>query len=46
MAVIYTLAARLTDVQVKRIGDNSTTMKMEALVETLSYPVIKMKSRR
>ena len=46
VALIYTLAARLTDVQVKTIGDTSSTMEMEALVETLSDPVIKMKSRR
>ena len=46
VALIYTLAARLTDEQVKTIGDTSSTMDMEALVETLSDPVIKMKSRR
>lgn len=44
--LIYTLAARQTDVQVKTIGDSSSTMEMEALVETLSDHVIKMKSRR
>ena len=46
MALIYTLGARLTDEQVKTIGDTLTTMEMEALVETFSDPVIKMKSRR
>ena len=46
VALIYTLAARQTDVQVKTIGDTSYTMEMEALVETLSHHVIKMKSRR
>ena len=46
VALIYTLAARKTDMQVKTIGDTSSTMEMEALVETLSHHVIKMKSRR
>ena len=42
MALINTLIVRLTDVQVKTIGDTLSTMEMEALVETLSHPVIKM----
>ena len=46
VALIYTLADRQTDVQVKTIGDTSSTMEVEALVETLSDHVIKMKSRR
>ena len=46
MAGIYTLVGRLTEVQVKTIGDTVTTMETEALVETLSDSVIKMKPRR
>ena len=46
VALIYTLVARLTKVQVKKIGDTLTIMETEALVETSSDPVIKMKSRR
>ena len=46
VALIYILGARLTDEQVKTIGDTLTRMEMEALVETSSDPVIKMKSKR
>ena len=45
MALIYTLVARLTEVQVKKIGDTVTTMETKAQVDTLSDPVIKTKSR-
>ena len=34
LALIYTLEARLTEVQVKRVGDTVSTMEMDALVET------------
>ena len=45
VALIYTLAAMLTEVQFKAIGDTLTTMETVALVETLRDPLIKMKSR-
>ena len=40
------MVARLTEVAVKTIGQTVTTIEMGALVETLSDPVMKMKSRR
>ena len=46
MARICTLVARETEVEVKAIGHTVTTIEMRALVETLSDPLIKMKSRR
>ena len=46
MAVIYTLVARLGGVQVKTVGDTVTTSETEALVETLSDPLIRIRSRR
>ena len=46
MTLIYTSVARLTEVQVKTIGDTVTTMDTLALVETLTDSIIKMKSRR
>ena len=46
MAVIYTLVARLRKVQVKAMGDTVTTSKTEALVETMSNRLIRMKLRR
>ena len=45
MAVIYTLVSRLRGVQVKTVGDTVTTSKTEALVETLSDPLIRIRSR-
>ena len=42
VARICTLVARVTEVDVKAI----TTIEIGALVETLSDPLIKMKSRR
>ena len=44
--LLYTLVARLTKAQVKKIDDTVTTMDTEAFVETLSDPVIKMKFRQ
>ena len=46
MAVIYTLVATLREVQVKAMGNTVTTSETEALVETLSDRLIRMKSRR
>ena len=46
MAVIYTLVARLREVQFKAMGNTVTTSETEALVETLSDRLIRMKSRR
>ena len=46
MALIYTVFARLTEVQVKAIGNTVTTVETEVFVETLSDPLIKIKSRR
>ena len=46
MALICTLVARLKEAEVKTIGHTVTTIEMGALVETLSDPLIKMKSRR
>ena len=46
MALIYTLVARLTKVQVKTIDDTVMTMETEALAESLGDPLMKMKSRR
>ena len=46
VAVIYTLVARLREVQVKAMGDTVTTSETEALVETLSNRLIRMKLRR
>ena len=46
MPLICTLVARLTEVEVKTIGHTETTIEMGALVETLSDPLMKMKSRR
>ena len=43
-ADIY-IVARLTQVQVKTIGDTVTTMETQALVETFCEPLSKMKSR-
>ena len=40
------MVARLTEVEVKTIGHTETTTEMGALVETLSDPLMKMKSRR
>ena len=40
------LVARLTEVKVKLIGNQVTTMETEAFVETLSDTLIKIKSRR
>ena len=37
------MVARLTEVQVKPIGNDVTTMETEAFVETLSDAVIKKK---
>ena len=34
VALIYTLVARLTNAEVKKIDDTVTTMETEALVET------------
>ena len=45
-ALVNTLVARLTEVQVKPIGNKVFTMETEAFVETLSDPFIKLKSRR
>ena len=46
MALIYTLVARLREEQVKAMGDTVTTSETEALVETLSDALMRMKSRR
>ena len=46
MALIYTLVARLTKVQVKTIDDTVITMETEDLAESLSDALMKMKSRR
>ena len=46
MAVIYRLVARLREVQVKAMGDTVTASETEALVETLSNRLIRMKLRR
>ena len=46
MALTYQLVARLRQVQVKIIGDTVTMIETKALVETLSEPLIKMRSRR
>ena len=46
MTLIYTLVARLTKVQVKTIDDTVITMETENLAESLSDPLMKMKSRR
>ena len=46
VAVIYTLVARLREVQVKTMGDTVTTSGTEALVETLSDSLIRIRSRR
>ena len=46
MSLIYALVGRLTKAEVKTIDDTVTTTKTEALVETLSDPVIKIKLRR
>ena len=46
LPLICTLVARLTEVEVKTIGHTETTIEMGALVETLSDPLMKMKSRR
>ena len=45
MALIYTLVARLTKVQVKTIDDTVIIMETETLAESLSDPLIKMKSK-
>ena len=45
-ALINTLVARLPQVQVKPIGNKVIAMQTKALVETLSYSFIKLKSRR
>ena len=46
MALICTLVARLTEVEVKTIGHTVTTIEMKELVATLRDPRIRMKSRR
>lgn len=46
VAVIYTLVARLREVQVEAMGYTVTTSETEALVETLSNRLIRMKLRR
>ena len=46
MAVIYTLVARLREVQVEAMGYTVTTSETEVLVETLSNRLIRMKLRR
>lgn len=46
MALIFPFVARLTKVQVKLIGDTVTSIETKALVETLSDPLMKMKSWR
>ena len=46
VSLIYALVSRLTKADVKTIDDTVTTTKTEALVETLSDPVIKIKFRR
>ena len=46
VSLIYALVGRLTKADVKTIDDTVTTTKTEALVETLSDPVIKIKLRR
>lgn len=46
VSLIYALVGRLTKAEVKTIDDTVTTTKTEALVETLSDPVIKIKFRR
>ena len=46
MAQIFTLVARLTEVQVKTLGDTVTSIETEALIKTLSGTLIKIKSRR
>ena len=46
MALIYTLVARLTKVQVKTVDDTVITMETEDLAESLSDALMKMKSRR
>ena len=46
MALICTMVARVTEVEVKAIGHTVTKIEMGALVETLSDPLIKMKPRR
>ena len=45
VSLIYALVSRLTKADVKTIDDTVTTTKTEALVETLSDPVIKIKLR-
>ena len=46
MALICTLVARLTEVEVKTIGHTVSTIEKKELVATSSDPRIKMKSRR
>ena len=46
MALICTLVARLTEVEVKTIGHTVTYIEMKELVAFLSDPRIRMKSRR
>ena len=46
VAPIYALVGRLTKAEVKTIDNTVTTTKTEALVETLSDSVIKIKFRR
>lgn len=46
VSLIYALVGRLRKAEVKTIDDTVTTTKTEALVETLSDPVIKIKFRR
>ena len=45
-ALINTLVARLTEVQVKPIGNIVITIETEAFVETLSDSFIKLKFKR
>lgn len=45
IAIIFTLVARLTKVQVKSIGDIVTSIETKDFVQT-NHPVIKTKSRR
>ena len=45
IAMLFTLVARLTKVQVKSIGDTVTSIETKKFVET-NHPLIKTKSRR
>ena len=45
MALIYTVVARLREVQIKAMGDTVTTIETKALFKTLRHALIRMKFR-